>query len=192
MYFSREPHAASEQSQGSGQAQRTRRSVAHDSSIPPAQGISSEQYGTGLGHQPDHDIAPRSRLDSLAMISAQRADDSLHNPPPQLNSNGRGIEQSASADNAMRNLLSQGSLAHHSPASAPSRNITTPQASIPNGVAGSIYSAVQHADDGEQSGSYGTLMLSKEGRSKYLGPTAGSEWLKDVSLPDFLALHKLM
>lgn len=28
-------------------------------------------------------------------------------------------------------------------------------------------------------GSYGTLLLGKGGRSKYLGPTAGSEWLKD-------------
>ena len=31
-----------------------------------------------------------------------------------------------------------------------------------------------------QNGSYGTLMLGKGGRSKYLGPTAGSEWLKEV------------
>ena len=29
---------------------------------------------------------------------------------------------------------------------------------------------------------YGTLMLGKGGRSKYLGPTAGSDWLKDVCL----------
>jgi len=27
----------------------------------------------------------------------------------------------------------------------------------------------------------GTLMIDKGGRSKYLGPTAGSDWLKDVS-----------
>jgi len=26
----------------------------------------------------------------------------------------------------------------------------------------------------------GTLMIDKGGRSKYLGPTAGSDWLKDV------------
>lgn len=32
----------------------------------------------------------------------------------------------------------------------------------------------------DQNGSHGTLMLSKGGRAKYLGPTAGSEWLKDV------------
>ena len=31
-----------------------------------------------------------------------------------------------------------------------------------------------------QDGSHGTLLLDKEGRARYLGPTAGSEWLKDV------------
>lgn len=39
---------------------------------------------------------------------------------------------------------------------------------------------LQMMDDDEQMGSDGTLMLDKGGRSKYLGPTAGSEWLKDV------------
>lgn len=34
--------------------------------------------------------------------------------------------------------------------------------------------------DDEQNASHGTLMLEKDGRSQYLGPTAGSEWLKDV------------
>lgn len=34
----------------------------------------------------------------------------------------------------------------------------------------------------EEGGSYGTLMLSKRGRSKYLGPTAASEWLKEVRI----------
>lgn len=29
--------------------------------------------------------------------------------------------------------------------------------------------------------SYGTLVISSSGRSKYLGPSAASEWLKDVS-----------
>ncbi|PYI29943.1 hypothetical protein BP00DRAFT_437272 [Aspergillus indologenus CBS 114.80] len=36
----------------------------------------------------------------------------------------------------------------------------------------------------EQNGSYGTLMLGKGGRSKYLGPTAGSEWLKESETQD--------
>lgn len=35
-------------------------------------------------------------------------------------------------------------------------------------------------DDDHQNGSYGTLMIGNRGRSKYLGPTAGSEWLKEV------------
>lgn len=34
-------------------------------------------------------------------------------------------------------------------------------------------------DDGR---SFGTLLISRGGRSKYLGPTAASEWLQDVSL----------
>ena len=33
---------------------------------------------------------------------------------------------------------------------------------------------------GTEDTGYGTLVLSHGGRSKYLGPTAGSEWLKDV------------
>lgn len=32
--------------------------------------------------------------------------------------------------------------------------------------------------------SHGTLVISHSGRSKYFGPTAASEWLKDVSFPD--------
>lgn len=36
--------------------------------------------------------------------------------------------------------------------------------------------------DVEEEQSYGTLVMGQGGRSKYLGPTAGSEWLRDVSL----------
>ena len=38
-------------------------------------------------------------------------------------------------------------------------------------------------EDGDPHDAHGTLMVSREGRSKYLGPTAGSEWLKDVRQP---------
>ncbi|CAK7207518.1 hypothetical protein SEUCBS139899_010328 [Sporothrix eucalyptigena] len=41
----------------------------------------------------------------------------------------------------------------------------------------------QDTDDSDKSTSYGTLVMSRGGRSKYLGPTAGSEWLKDVGQP---------
>ncbi|WWC88880.1 uncharacterized protein L201_003795 [Kwoniella dendrophila CBS 6074] len=40
----------------------------------------------------------------------------------------------------------------------------------------------QHASPDSQS--YGTLVLSHGGRSKYLGPTAASEWLKDQEIHD--------
>lgn len=35
-------------------------------------------------------------------------------------------------------------------------------------------------DDDKAGGSSGTLMLTEGGRSRYLGPTAGTEWLKEV------------
>ncbi|KAJ8113234.1 hypothetical protein OPT61_g4591 [Boeremia exigua] len=46
-------------------------------------------------------------------------------------------------------------------------------------TASNVGAAVDLTDDAAQDGSYGTLMLSEGGRSKYLGPTAGSEWLRD-------------
>lgn len=42
--------------------------------------------------------------------------------------------------------------------------------------------ANSQVNDEEKSNSYGTLVMSRGGRSKYLGPTAGSEWLKDVQV----------
>lgn len=45
---------------------------------------------------------------------------------------------------------------------------------------GAINSLVASHPDSEMNDAHGTLLLSREGRSKYLGPTAGSEWLKDV------------
>lgn len=54
---------------------------------------------------------------------------------------------------------------------------------VPTGASTSSNPARQSVDDGQQSGSHGTLMLGKRGRSKYLGPTAGSEWLKEAGRP---------
>lgn len=39
----------------------------------------------------------------------------------------------------------------------------------------------QAPDAAPEDQSFGTLVISQSGRSKYLGPTAASEWLKDVS-----------
>lgn len=52
-------------------------------------------------------------------------------------------------------------------------------APVGHGRNASRKAALLNYDADEWGGSYGTLMLDKDGRSKYLGPTAGSEWLKD-------------
>ncbi|KAH7070681.1 hypothetical protein BKA63DRAFT_545166 [Paraphoma chrysanthemicola] len=57
---------------------------------------------------------------------------------------------------------------------------------VPSTGAGiaTVDSNIEPVADGEDSGSYGTLMLSNGGLSVYLGPTAGSEWLKDSEMQD--------
>lgn len=40
---------------------------------------------------------------------------------------------------------------------------------------------IHDVDNNAVDDSFGVLVLGEGGRSKYLGPTAGSEWLKDVS-----------
>lgn len=42
---------------------------------------------------------------------------------------------------------------------------------------GEIPQAQQRGDE-----SYGTLVIDRSGRSKWLGPTAGTEWLKNASV----------
>ncbi|KAH7082385.1 fungal-specific transcription factor domain-containing protein [Paraphoma chrysanthemicola] len=57
---------------------------------------------------------------------------------------------------------------------------------VPSNGAGiaTVDSNTETVADGEDNGSYGTLMLSNGGLSVYLGPTAGSEWLKDSETQD--------
>lgn len=51
------------------------------------------------------------------------------------------------------------------------------------GSALSYHTSNQSHGGGEGIVSHGTLMLAGTGQSRYLGPTAGSEWLKDVCEP---------
>ena len=81
--------------------------------------------------------------------------------------------------------------AMHRPHSLPAGIIAEPEHSDPNRASGPSNPAPQSIGVDEQSGSYGTLMLSKGGRSKYLGPTAGSEWLKEVCCLASAALSEL-
>jgi len=71
-------------------------------------------------------------------------------------------------------------------AAASHRMVPLPQdllstAALQNNVLPEHMTELNPADEHVQDGSHGTLLLSKEGRARYLGPTAGSEWLKDVS-----------
>lgn len=81
--------------------------------------------------------------------------------------------------------------APHSASPMPSGGMAGSLHSVPSGASGSSNPASQPALVGEPSGSYGTLMLSDGGRSKYLGPTAGSEWLKDVCSLALTTLNEL-
>lgn len=66
------------------------------------------------------------------------------------------------------------------PSSVPIRPTHTfTQASLPTSSTNIFGNAAVDPTD-EQS--HGTLVISHTGRSKYLGPTAASEWLKDVSV----------
>jgi hypothetical protein len=51
-----------------------------------------------------------------------------------------------------------------------------------NGGGGTAIEVTINPAEEEEGHSHGTLVISKSGRSKYLGRTAASEWLKNVSL----------
>lgn len=68
----------------------------------------------------------------------------------------------------------------NTPGSRPPGGRTESLYNPPTGGSGSTNAAGRSMDEDEHVGSFGTLMLSKRGRSKYLGPTAGSEWLNEV------------
>jgi hypothetical protein len=94
------------------------------------------------------------------------------NQDEQLNLLARAFEPYAAQDSSPSNLTRVSS----------NRNAAPPYGILrtPTDATSTNISAFQPAEDGEHDGSYGTLMLGQGGRSKYLGPTAGSEWLKDV------------
>lgn len=52
----------------------------------------------------------------------------------------------------------------------------------PSGLNNDAAPPITPIGQSDSTGSHGTLMISKGGLSKYLGPTAGTEWLKDVRL----------
>lgn len=115
---------------------------------------------------------PPSQAQAHNQVTAQRSEDGLsHSLRGQVNRD----------KSAEFNLLARALEPYTSHGLSSQSPTSVPQESAPTAASASSNPDLQNVNDGEQSGSYGTLMLSKGGRSKYLGPTAGSEWLKDVS-----------
>lgn len=117
--------------------------------------------------QPQHQAQiPQDQLQGRAMESSTRSED--HHG------------QLAASSAPVRPFTTHSTPSRGSRPAIPGR-ITGTLHSNTSGIRGSSNPDSQTIDNYHQNGSHGTLMLDKEGRSKYLGPTAGSEWLKDVS-----------
>ncbi|WWC65511.1 uncharacterized protein I303_108129 [Kwoniella dejecticola CBS 10117] len=105
------------------------------------------------------------------------------------------ISPSVPVEGALSDLADAAALSHHEDASTQGMDsgpsIPQPELqqvrfdfSTPSVEALNIYKPVEppRPDDSPDNQSYGTLVLSHGGRSKYLGPTAASEWLKDQEI----------
>ena len=177
----------SRQQQDVVQAQQ---SPSGENARPSYNPLDLDHQTTHQGERPPHrgtsELSPHHRH-VQAMLPAQGLADNSRRTLMQL-SNGKrdGFEQ---LDPLAQVLQPE---AMHRPYSLPADLIAEPGHSDPNRASGSSNPVPPSTDVDEQSGSYGTLMLSKGGRSKYLGPTAGSEWLKEVRRLDSAALPELI
>lgn len=119
-------------------------------------------------------------------VFGQRAQSQAEEPPASASATGSGLVQQSDAS-AASGLdlfagfsgtinLSQTQTAQQTPFTQSfSRTTTTLQGTSSN----QIVFVNQSGSPNDQS--HGTLVISHTGRSKYLGPSAASEWLKDVS-----------
>ncbi|GKZ81188.1 hypothetical protein AnigIFM56816_005700 [Aspergillus niger] len=164
--------------------QRPRQAAGHDQPSQSPDGItrlSPATHESGPHHIQRWDVLPQHGLPQhhnhgQAIVAAPGSADARgRNLGPQQS--GRRDEQLA----LLAHVLQSDSL-QNSPSMATSRiPLADHRVSKDTGLQNSV---AQPVGVGEQSGSYGTLMLGKGGRSKYLGPTAGSEWLKESETQD--------
>ncbi|KAJ0104372.1 hypothetical protein J7T55_011156 [Diaporthe amygdali] len=132
-------------------------------------------------HQGHQEGQPSHLEGTQASNFRQQSTERTQHIPVQANpANHNELNTLALLANALEPYAVQGP-SPRTPASVPPGRVAEALFNIPTGASGSSNLARQAVDDGQQSGSHGTLMLGKRGRSKYLGPTAGSEWLKEAS-----------
>ena len=175
---SRESVARLAQRQNAAQAQQPQTPVEQGQFISaPSLGFGQELHQDQQSHHP-HPSQPQ--LQSKTSTTAQRSSqDQNRTPVAQDTRNQDQSGQFSLLSRSLGSCIVQGAISQSPPSLTPGN--AGPVNGIPSRDGGSSSTALQHIDHGEQNGSHGTLMLSKGGRSKYLGPTAGSEWLKDVS-----------
>ena len=175
----------SRQQQDGVQAQQSQPS--DENARPSYNSLDFDRQTTHKGERPPHqrdtsELSPHHRH-VQAMLPAQGLADNSRRTLIQV-SNGKrdGFEQL----DPLAHVLQPEAMHRGYP--LPADIIAEPGHSNPNRASDSSNPAPPSIGVDEQSGSYGTLMLSKGGRSKYLGPTAGSEWLKEVCHLDSAAL----
>ncbi|GKZ24450.1 hypothetical protein AbraIFM66951_010458 [Aspergillus brasiliensis] len=127
---------------------------------------------------PQHDLSPCLSHGPALAATQRSANDTARSLMPQPSSRRDDYEQLALLSHVLQSDPLQDS------PSVPTGRIPLARHTDANRNTGFDSATVQPVVVDEQSGSYGTLMLGKGGRSKYLGPTAGSEWLKESEAQD--------
>ncbi|CAI6088301.1 unnamed protein product [Clonostachys chloroleuca] len=136
------------------------------------------------GHQNHHQqpaVVPASIEEAQVVNPVQQPTASPQNHT--LHGNHHQLDTLALLAQALGPYAAQAS-SLNTPGSRPPGGRTESLYNPPTGGSGSTNAAGRSMDEDEQVGSFGTLMLSKRGRSKYLGPTAGSEWLNESETQD--------
>ncbi|KAI0891439.1 hypothetical protein F4806DRAFT_302651 [Annulohypoxylon nitens] len=155
--------------------------IEHNQNVSPSHQEDPDHQPMHQGHQ---DEQPSHLENVQAINSIQQSADDPHHISIQENS---GNHNNFNPLNLLAHALDPYAVQGHSPSNsnpAPIGNTGESLYNVPNLSRGSINATRQSIDNDQQSGSYGTLMLSQRGRSKYLGPTAGSEWLKESEMQD--------
>lgn len=176
--------------QHSGQQQHVEQGQRHQSSLEEGQNISRDHFASNHQHQEQgHQGNQQQQPDYLDPLRCQIQSQAIA-PFPSPDGLSDGIIHGGHNELDKLNRLARSSAVlepynvqgppQPTPMSVPPGEITEPLYGIPSGGSASYQSAPQFINHDKQNGSFGTLMLTRGGRSKYLGPTAGSEWLKEV------------